>query len=349
MKLFLYLSLLVVVLSKTIPASNVNFSYTGRMIHSSQPDMKRFAWPGVYVKIRFTGPCLTLIINDIGGRNGWNAIVDGRQTVLFTRQGLHQYPISCALGAGWHDLWLFKRTEQILGTAEFHGIVINDDASVSSPGPKPTRRIEYYGDSFTAGFGNEGLNTTCPFTKETENALLTYAGMIATSVNAEFQIQAYSGLGMVRNYGDANSTSSAPFPIYFDRIIPSNANALYDFSFKPHATVIFLGINDYSTRPWPSEAQFKSGYVRMLNRVYSSIGDTQVFTVCYKTGVSDPKCGYTQELAASYPNKKIHFILLNGILKFPQHFGCVGHPNVAGHREVAKVIEPVIRTVMNWK
>ena len=41
------------------------------------------------------------------------------------------------------------------------------------------RRIEFIGDSITAGYGVEGSSPTCVYSPETENAALTYAAQTA--------------------------------------------------------------------------------------------------------------------------------------------------------------------------
>lgn len=149
MKFLLFCILLWIVSTTKILPNDPNFSYSGR-INKLLPDKYRFDWPGISIRIKFSGKCLTLLIKDNSGRNAWNVIIDGIQTILFTNTATTEYKITCSLDAKMHELLIMKRTETILGSAEFLGIQIDDEAKIE-PIMKPERRIEFYGDSFTAG------------------------------------------------------------------------------------------------------------------------------------------------------------------------------------------------------
>lgn len=89
-------------------------------------------------------------MKDILGRNGWNIIIDGNQTVLFTNKDTTEYKITCSLDSRMHDLYIIKRTETLFGAAEFLGIQIDNNEKVELV-KVPERRIELYGASFTTG------------------------------------------------------------------------------------------------------------------------------------------------------------------------------------------------------
>jgi hypothetical protein len=62
-----------------------------------------------------------------------------------------------------------------------------------------THALEFYGDSITCGYGNEGT-PPCDFTAGTENNWLSWGPMTARALNASVHVEAWSGKGVVR-YG----------------------------------------------------------------------------------------------------------------------------------------------------
>ena len=67
---------------------------------------------------------------------------------------------------------------------------------------------------------------------------------------------------MVRNYGDASTTSTDPLPTIYPRAFASDTNSAdWSFSWIPDAVVINLGTNDFSTTPNPPNATFTQGFI----------------------------------------------------------------------------------------
>lgn len=88
----------------------------------------------------------------------------------------------------------------------------------------------------------------------------TYGPLIARAVNADFFVEAWSGKGMVRNYGDPNITSVDPFPKYYPYTLATEWTQKWDFyAWVPDVIVINLGTNDYSTQPHPPQNVFETG------------------------------------------------------------------------------------------
>ena len=110
-------------------------------------------------------------------------------------------------------------------------------------------------------------------------------------------VEAWSGMGMVRNYGDPQPVSKVPLPVYALRTIASDSSSVWNFTnYIPDAgtraslrlvsfnclcaVVINLGTNDYSTEPHPSDDQFITGYVTFVSMLQHQWPQMKVFAVC---------------------------------------------------------------------
>jgi hypothetical protein len=80
--------------------------------------------------------------------------------VLNTTKGVSSYSLVSNLDpTATTDFALCRRTEPLVGVANFTGFDISgDSAAVFAPQPpKSPRRLGVVGDSITCGYGNEGL------------------------------------------------------------------------------------------------------------------------------------------------------------------------------------------------
>jgi len=139
-------------------------------------------------------------------------------------------------------------------------------------------RVLLIGDSISTGFGDEGTDP-CPYTIDTENHFVTWEAVAARAVGAELVTTAWQGKGLVCNVGDGPCTM--PFPTYYDRTLPARADSHWDFSsWQPHAVVINLGTNDFSSSVDPTPAEFATGYVNFLRHIRSNYPGALILLTC---------------------------------------------------------------------
>ena len=333
--------------NEELAATSELIRYTGRVDFIDSVNVK-FSWSGISIETMFEGTSIAIKLVD--GNNDYNVIIDGNlDTVLVTNQDTI-YMLAKNLTDTLHHIIINKRTEASFGEAIFGGFIIDPGKSFFSPVNSNKRKIEFIGDSFVAGFGVEGLSPDCQFERSTENNYLAYGPLLARRLNADYFVEAISGIGIMRNYGD-EEPSLHPFPYYYDK---TNINDSVKWDFRkwiPNAVVIRLGRNDFWLNPFPKKSQFKKAYKNFTLKIRKEYPNAIIFCLSGPFN-NNPNSKYVKEVVKNIQNsnadKKLHFINLNVQLKSPEDFGCQKHPNIKGQKKIADFLEPIIREKMNW-
>ncbi len=190
-----------------------------------------FDWSGSGIVTSFTGSAISVTLTSYPysedmGFNEMQVVVDGT-AVTPTGHGLvlnnngacsstdvctGTYSLATGLGAGQHTVELYKRTEANYGYVQFGGFKnITGGALVATPDPYP-RRIEFIGDSITAGYGVLGTNP-CDDVGDVNDAYESYAGQTARALGASFVGIAFSGKGAYQDAnGSTTTTGKPPYP-----------------------------------------------------------------------------------------------------------------------------------------
>eukprot|EP01038_Epipyxis_sp_PR26KG_P015404 gene15404-20779_t len=252
---------------------------------------------------------------------------------------------------------LIRVTESNYSSA--HGIMKIDSVYVSDGGvilpynfaiqryykelATPSHKILFIGDSITAAYGVDGTDP-CDFTTMTENIFHSYATLLAKTLNnSEVHIVAWSGKGVVRNYGDSNQVSIYPMPYYYNLTIATDSSSYWDPSYyAADIIVVMLGSNDYSTNPNPTDEQFTTGLSDLLNRIHSDYDRATVFAMC--APISHGNQCSNIEAAAS--KTKSHYIRVDPST-YDGGYGCNGHPNIATQQNIAKIVATEIIKVLD--
>lgn len=334
---------------QTISAANPNISYIGRF-NFADPEAPTFDWPGTTIEAAFSGTAVTLLLED--GNNLYNLYLDGEETLLWTYADQTTYTVASDLAAGRHQLRLVKRTEFDGAVGTFRGLHLPDGGSIQPPPERPSRRIEFIGDSITAGYGVEGESPTCPYSSLTQNIEQTFAAIIGRELEAEVMTTAVSGIGVIRNYQEPDMISAEPMTVRYERAVADDATTRWDFGrWKPDLIVIVLGTNDFSTSPRPSQPIFVQAYIDLLNTIRRYHPLTPILAVVPPL-LPGPATGYI-ETAVAHMNENQHdpnvyYLAPQANLVLASDYGCDYHPNVSGQRKIADELLPTIRELLDW-
>jgi len=224
-------------LPQAVSPTDPHLRYSGRW-DSGDPAGPRAMWSACSVSLRFSGTALNA---QLGGQanSAFQIVIDGEpKSVITLKDSQSLYPVASGLSAGEHTVELCKRTEAFVGMVQIKGFQLPEEGKLLDL-PKVTRRVEFIGDSITAGFGNEAPNEREPFRPETENAWLAWGAVASRILKAELMCEAQSGIWLMENGRDE------PMPKRWDRVFFYDSNNKWDFTrWQPDAVVINLGTND---------------------------------------------------------------------------------------------------------
>eukprot|EP01100_Stratorugosa_tubuloviscum_P012051 TRINITY_DN5543_c0_g3_i2.p1 TRINITY_DN5543_c0_g3~~TRINITY_DN5543_c0_g3_i2.p1 ORF type:complete len:403 (-),score=164.65 TRINITY_DN5543_c0_g3_i2:104-1279(-) len=326
-----------------------NVITSGRVERNYKTDCMRFDWSGVNIEFNVTGGQVVIELYD--DQNEYNIFLNGTlNSIISTQNTINFYQIiGNNMFFGQTNVLITKRTEASFGISSLCAIYIDIGQNLIPTRPFSNRKLEFFGDSLTCGYGNEGI-PPCSFSAQTENNYQTYGPMLARAFNASYSIEAWSGKGVVRNYGAPTQTSPDPMPIYFNRTLANDPNSIWNFSsWVPDAVVINLGTNDFTTQPNPSQQLFQDGYTNMLEQIRGAYGKSiLIYAVC-GPAINDPCCMYIQQVVKQQSSMgyRVVYIDMQNILT-NNDYGCDGHPNVQGQQKMSNAAYPVIANTIVW-
>jgi lysophospholipase L1-like esterase len=327
-----------------VAADDPAFAYFGRF-DLSDPASPAYTWPAVYVKFKVTGT-RTLKVRFDDRDNVFKVYVDGK-FVREYRSGSPELVARKLDPKTAHEVVLFKRTESAWSEGRFKGVEIDAKGSVL-PAPARPRKIEFCGDSFTAGYGDLSPTKDCDNKTvfETTDTSFSWANLVADRLDAERMINAWSGKGFVANYGDGPSSLTDPYPAVYQRTLQTRQDSAWDFArFVPDVVVIFLGLNDFSTKEDPTPAEYKAAYLRHVDLLRQKYGPAVKFLCCGFPGDgidANVKAFVDSQVAAG--KKDIGYALMPSV----SDLGCHWHPAVKGQEKMADAITPVLAAFMGW-
>lgn len=230
-------------------ADNSNINYVGR-IDFDDALAPEFAWPGVSIQAKFEGTGIDLIMIDYGTgtattTNYYNIFIDGAlDTIMEVNSTDTLYEITSTLADGEHNIEVFKRTEGSVGRSAFKGFLVHGNGLLT-PDALPELKIEFIGDSWTCGYGNEesltSAQTNTGFNSVNEDNWQAWGAVLSRRLGGQYMCTAISGRGLYRN-NTGNRTNI--MPTEYERVIQGRSGD-WDYSqYVPHLIVINLGTND---------------------------------------------------------------------------------------------------------
>lgn len=334
-----------------IAADHADYQYTGR-IDFSDKRAPVLSWPGSSITTVFTGTTIAVVLDDQYGKNYFNAFIDedwNNPVVLKLNAGEKTYEVAEGLPAGTHKLTLFKRTEGEEGNTVFKGLLLDEKAQIKAPPARPTRRIEFFGDSITSGMGNEAPEDGEDDDLADKNHYLSYAALTARALNAEHHTISQSGIGIMVSWFDFI------MPQFYDQLSAvGNNDTQWDFTlWTPDVVVINLFQNDSwlvekRLDPVPNEAQRIQAYVDFVGRIRNVY--PEAYIVCALGSMDATKAGSAwpgyiaaavERIKAEQNDQRIDTLFF----PFKEFYK---HPRVQHHRADAELLTAFIQQKMDW-
>ncbi|MEP3332254.1 SGNH/GDSL hydrolase family protein [Sedimentitalea sp.] len=301
----------------------------------------RHQWPAVYASARFSGDAILLAFNDAINRYRLTLGETDEPVLLITQPGKNAVQIT-GLGPGPHHVRLDKISESLSGTGDFFGFVVPAGGKALAPPDRKMRQIEVIGDSDAVGYGNASSSRDCVgdevfFLTDTQEA---FGPRVARSFDADYQIIAVSGIGLVRNYGGVNSDTTM-IDLYPRLLIDEPAPFQSD-GWNPQVVVFALGSNDFATPLGPDEAwlnqqalrmDFETRYVRFIETVRAQYPQALFILVAMEDYGADYLEAHRKVLTGlqSGGNENVAMVVLPKMEKT----GCHWHPSDRDHQILA--------------
>ena len=323
----------------------------GRVLVSTAANGDQFyeySWPAIYFETAFKGDSLTLKFDD--DQNNFQLVVDEGAPIAINKPGKKDYEVP-GLTRGKHRVRLEKISETQSRSGKFLGFY-SDDQPVALP--KRKRQIEFIGDSYTVGYGNASPSRECNNEElfNTTNSQLAFGPLVARHFNADYQINASSGFGIVRNYNGTSPDKSLialyPFTLY------SN-NYIYSGDWKPQAIVIGLGTNDFSTplnssERWKTRTELQQDYINkyaeFVNALHRKNPQAQFILMASDRmdGEVANQVSKVIEQVKAGGLKKIDSIIFTGL----EYLGCHWHPSAKDDKLLADLLINYLEPKKVW-
>ena len=131
---------------------------------------------------------------------------------------------------GRYDITITKRSEPNTGVMMIEGIRVLNSNIITTDTMRNRcddfrRKMIVIGDSINIGYGVEGEDP-CPYSADTENVLHAYGYLTATRLSSLVHVIAWSGRGVVRNYGEEpGEVGSLTVPQLYNRTLATAATS----------------------------------------------------------------------------------------------------------------------------
>ncbi len=259
--------------SKTfISAENKNIALIGRFDLTDKTSPV-FMYSGSVIRTVFKGTSIEVMLKDDSLRNMFNVIIDDSMFVLTANRPDGTYQLATNLEDRKHSLEIFRRTEWHGGNTTFRGFKLDKGRKLYKPSVNE-RVIEFIGDSYTCGYGNEGKSREEDFRYETENNYLSYGAVTSRALDAEYLTVCRSGIGMWQGYG---GDSAFTMPKLYDQIIINSATPWNFERYRPQIVVLDLGGNDFSAAL--DSTAFVNTYIEFLKRIRNNYSSAEIVCI----------------------------------------------------------------------
>ena len=320
--------------------NSVFVKYHGRNVHLGRQVIMNNVGSGF--EISFYGTELYATLS--GWYGTWygetrvTVLVDGekdteeRVVIINNATTTTEYKLIDKLEPGLHTVKVLKITEAGGNDLNFYGV--RTDGYFVPVNKEPKLKIEVYGDSITAGYGNLRGNAADGTNATIQDGMQTYATYAAASLDADINVLAKSGIGLYTsaNVDDKLQVNTGYKYVNYDQKYLWNLN-----NYIPDIVIINLGTNDHWNTSVFDVVTYKNEYINLINNLIDAYGNDTAFILV--SGLMEQKVDdYVQEVYSVIKNEIENPIYT---LQFEQCSS--GHPVKEEHKVVSEKLVKLIK------
>lgn len=327
-------------------ANHSFIQYTGRADFSN-PEKPKLWSSGAYIQIKFSGTFCRLDIHDemLWGTNlNYLEVQVDNQPPYRIQLSARENSISLAsnLPKGEHTILICKNTEAENGYIEIVGFTCEQ---LLKPTTKPTRKMEFIGDSITCGAASDESEIKCGKGQwhDQHNAYMAYGPTVARSLNAQWHLSSVSGIGLMHSC----CKKKILMPQVFDKVNMARDSILWDFKlYQPNVVTICLGQNDGIQ----DSAQFVSAYLQFAKELRGHYPTAKLVFLSSPMAGPELKAALIKYIKAVQESLTTSGEHNTGSYFFDKTYqsGCGSHPSVAEHQQIAAELNAYLKKTMKW-
>jgi lysophospholipase L1-like esterase len=296
-----------------------------------------YQWPGVYFEARFKGR--SVYFRTGPGKVIFRALVDGKSVGTLVKPSPGLYLID-GLTRGAHTVRIASLTESQEGPNEFGGFALKSGKPLATV-PRELK-IEFIGDSHTVGYGNTSSSRDCTGEEvwATTDNTQAFGARVAAHYDADYQVNAISGRGIVRNYDGGGGD---PLPVAYPFALFTHDQPYAGAGWHPQIIVIALGTNDFSTplksgEKWATRAELRADYEATYVKFVEDLRARSPLTyvIVWAAGKAEDEivqeAGKVVAQLRAKGEERVTFISIEGL----EMTACHWHPSVADDAAIAE-------------
>ena len=256
---------------RTYPASHPHITWMGRTWVSDEGSV-RLGFPGITLAFITTATRVALRLHTTSPDCYLDITIDDEPPRrLRLAHGDTDTVIAEGLAAHHaHRVTVLRRTESWMGHLTIHAILLTAGDLLPTPAAPARPRLLFIGDSITCGAGVESpavANVDEPGNHALHHAGRSFAMEVGRRLDADVHLISYGGRGLVRDWQGLGNDVIANAPVFFERVLPDDAQPTWDHAtYQPQVVIIGLGTNDFN-QDIPDEATWSQAYAKFIARI----------------------------------------------------------------------------------
>lgn len=276
-------------------------------------------------------PAYVKIIID-GSRRQRFAVVNGSEKIII--EGLTEKR---------HRAEVLKVTEGDAKLLFDNIVLLGNGAEFRKPPFNSPRKIEFIGDSITAGYGVLGRTSDPSYQTYQQDGTYSYAYLTAEKCDADARFICNSGKGIVCNCeGNREDVKAGQYYSYLTRL-----GGECNDGWEADVVVINIGTNDCGGPA--SNDEFAAAAKDLVSKVRARYNNAHIIWMYGMMSqlYADILRKTIREISET--DKKVHFLYVDTIFGNETETGANGHPNVRARMRASNLLYKKIRSVTGWR